>query len=435
MPPTVFPTGVTIYDPDKAYNCFVSFDGRDGHAYLIDMNGNDVKIWPYCGMPAEIIDPANVGGQRGHVLLQKERHFFFNETLLELDWDDNVVWEWGEKAPGGAAQQSHDVCRLANGNTLVLSRLPRAVPEISDDEVIDQAFREVTPDGDIVWEWRSADHIDEFGLSSEQRELLLSKTMRPRRTGLLALNNMAPLGANKWFDGGDQRFHPDNIMTCSRDGNFIAIIAKSSGEIVWQMGPGLPGSYDFSAKTFIGDLPRPVDSTSGQHDAHIIPPGNPGAGNVLIFDNQGTGGFPPVYLELFQGSRVIEVDPMTMEIVWQYDGLSSGAQFWTFMSYHMSSARRLPNGNTLICEGDFGRLFQVTAEGEIVWEYVNPHFVTEVEPGLKGKPNAFTSIFMAERNWVYRAQPVPYDWIPAHVAHSEEPVRPPPNPSHRVTSA
>jgi len=434
MPPTVFPTGVTIYDPEKAHNCFVSYDGRDGHAYLIDMNGNEVKVWPYNAMPAEILDPAVVNEKRGHTILQGERHSFFNETLLELDWDENVVWQWGEKSPGGAVKQSHDYARLANGNTLVLARVPHVVPSISDEPISDQAFYEVTPEGDIAWQWLSSDHIDEIGFTPEQRELMLSNRMRPRRTGYLALNNMSPLGSNKWFDAGDERFHPDNIMTCSRDGNFVAIIAKSTGAIVWQMGPSLPGSYDFSKKSFIGEFPRPVDSTSGQHDAHIIPKGLPGAGNVLIYDNQGSGGFPPVYLELFQGSRVIEVDPMTMEIVWQFDGLASGEQFWMFMSFHMSSARRLPNGNTLICEGDYGRLFQVTAEGEIVWEYVNPNFVPEVEPGFTDKPNAFTSIFMANRNWIYRAQPVPYDWVPEGTPHSEEAVVRPDNRTYRVNS-
>ncbi len=434
MPPTIFPTGVTIYDPEKAHNCFVSFDGRDGHAYLIDMNGNEAKVWPYGGMPAEMIDPAFAHGERGHVILQKERHMFANETLIELDWNENVVWQWGEQAPGGAVKQSHDLARLPNGNTLVLARWTHSVPALSDDPIADQVFYEVTPEGDVAWRWVSTEHIDEFGLSPEQRELLVSKKMRPRRTGFLALNNMSPLGPNRWFDAGDHRFHPDNIMTCSRDGNFVAIVARSTGEIVWQMGPDHLGAYDFSKKTFVGTVPRPVDSIAGQHDAHLIPKGLPGAGNVLIFDNQGSAGFPPVYLELFQGSRVIEVDPMIKEIVWQYDGLASGRQCWTFMSYHASSARRLPNGNTLICEAAFGRLFQVTAAGEIVWEYVNPHFENSIAPGFSGQPSAFTAIFMAGRNWVYRAQPVPYDWIPEDAPRHETQVVPPDPRSYRVTN-
>jgi hypothetical protein len=99
----------------------------------------------------------------------------------------------------------------------------------------------------------------------------------------------------------------------------------------------------------------------------------------------------------------------------------------------MSNARRLPNGNTLICEGDFGRLFQVTPAGEIVWEYVNPNFETEIEPGFSSAPNAFTSIFMADRNWIYRAQPVPYDWVPDDTSRGEIPVTPPDIQSYRVT--
>jgi hypothetical protein len=67
---------------------------------------------------------------------------------------------------------------------------------------------------------------------------------------------------------------------------------------------------------------------------------------------------------------VLEIDPDTDEIVWTYQE----QQNVDFFSPHLSSAQRLHNGNTLICEGTFGRLFEVTAEGETVWEYVNPYF-------------------------------------------------------------
>jgi hypothetical protein len=69
-------------------------------------------------------------------------------------------------------------------------------------------------------------------------------------------------------------------------------------------------------------------------------------------------------------SRVIEVELATKQIVWKYqEGRES-----EFFSARRSNAQRLPNGNTLICESDFGRLFEVTAQGELVWEYVNPFF-------------------------------------------------------------
>ena len=416
MPPSVFPTGVTIYRPDRAENCFVLFDGRDAKSYLIDMNGHDVNAWNYAGFPAEMIDPSLAGGERGHVFAQKEPDVFDNKTLLELDWDGNIVWEWGEKAPGGSAKQNHDQARLPNGNTLVLSKLVHVVEGLSDEPVNDQAIYEVSPNGEVVWQWNSAEHLDELGFSAGTQRLMVSGRARPRAT-LLVLNDMEPLGPNKWDKAGDTRFHPDNIMIDSREGNFVAVIEKKTGKITWRLGPDFPGAHDFSKKSFVGSLPRPVDQLGGEHDSHMIPEGFPGAGNVLIFDNQGAAGFPPFYLDVFQGSRIIEVDPISKDIVWQYDASASEQPFWGFFSSFISSARRLPNGNTLICEGMNGRLFQVTQDGEIVWEYVNPHFGEWSLHHL--------NVGGGVTNWIFRAQPIPYDWVPEGTTHSEDPVIPP----------
>ena len=354
-----------------------------------------------------------------------EENSFDNYTMLELDWDGKVVWEWGKDAPGGRSNQDHDQAPLPNGNILMMCYLMNDVPALAKEPIKDEAIYEVTPNGEIVWTWISTDHMEELGMTEEKKPWLLSPLLRAKRTGVLALNNMSPLGPNHWFDEGDQRFHPDNIMIDSRDGCFIAIIEKKSGTIVWLLGPDLPASYDMSKRSFTGPFPRPVDSISGQHDAHMIPEGLPGAGNILVYDNQGSAGYPPVYLEVFQGSRVLEIDPTTQEIVWQYDASASGHTFWSFMSYFISSARRLPNGNTLICEGMNGRIFQVTREGEIVWEYINPHF----EGPAPRKPDEpiIANIWMSKafRNQVYRAQPIPYDWVPEGTPHEEKPVTPP----------
>jgi hypothetical protein len=121
-------------------------------------------------------------------------------------------------------------------------------------------------------------------------------------------------------------------------------------------------------------------------------------------------------LNVFVGSRVLEIDPIKKEIVWQYIGEDSDRAVWTFHSSFISSARRLPNGNTLICEGMDGRLFQVTPKGAIVWEYVNPHF---------GRPLGGRQVLY---NLVYRAQPVPYDWVPPGMPRSESPVVAPDRP-------
>jgi len=414
MPPSIFPTGTTIYNPEKAYNGYVLIDGRDGRSYLIDMRGNDVHTWPYTGFPVEMIDPAVNNGRLGDIVCQKEPEIFSCETLLKVDWSGKVIWEWGKKAPGGSAKQNHDLSPLPDGHLLVVAKLVRSIPEVSDEPINDQAIYEVSEGGEVVWQWISSDHIEELGFDGEKKALLFSSKMRPR-SSIFVINDMAPLGPNKWFDKGDERFHPDNIMIDSREGSFIAIIDKKSGRIVWRMGPVYPASYDHSEKAFTGGFPRPVDSICGQHDAHMIPQGLPGAGNVLVFDNQGAAGFPPIYLNMFPGSRVLEIDPTTQEILWQYDASVGGHPFWMFFSSFISSARRLPNGNTLICEGMHGRLFQVTRQGEVVWEYVNPHFGKWTDHDVESGGSL--------SNYVFRAQPIPYSWVPAGTPRSEKPIK------------
>ena len=123
------------------------------------MNGNEVHTWPYTGFPSEMIDPEINGGRLGHIICQKEPEIFSNETLLVVDWDANIVWEWGEKAPGGSAKQNHDQAPLPNGHMLVLAKLANSIPEVSDDPVNDQAIYEVTPGGDVIWTWISSEHI------------------------------------------------------------------------------------------------------------------------------------------------------------------------------------------------------------------------------------------------------------------------------------
>jgi hypothetical protein len=98
----------------------------------------------------------------------------------------------------------------------------------------------------------------------------------------------------------------------------------------------------------------------------------------------------------------LQFDPTTLEIHWQYTPLEAGfnpvGDASKFYSPYISSAQRLPNGNTLITEGSDGRLLEVTEEHELVWEYINPYSST--------LPGGSTL------NMVYRAYRVPYDWVP-----------------------
>lgn len=91
---------------------------------------------------------------------------------------------------------------------------------------------------------------------------------------------MSTIGPNKFYDQGDKRFHPDNIIWDVRESNIIAIIDKKTGNIVWKLGP------DYSSPDV-----KHLGWIIGQHHAHIIPKGLPGEGNLLVFDNGGWAGY------------------------------------------------------------------------------------------------------------------------------------------------
>jgi hypothetical protein len=97
------------------------------------------------------------------------------------------------------------------------------------------------------------------------------------------------------------------------------------------------------------------------HDPKILP-----NGNLLMFNNSGSGGLRQGWKH---ASRVVEFNSVSDEIAWAYEG----TQRDPFFSKSCGAAERLPNGNTLIVESDNGRAFEVTVDGEIVWEFHNPH--------------------------------------------------------------
>ena len=226
---------------------------------------------------------------------------------------------------------------------------------------------EVSPKGEILWQWVASDHIDELGFSAEARNAIKAAPGVNAGRGSfdwLHINSATYVGRNHWFDEGNKRFAPNNVIISSRQASFIAIVARD-GSIAWRIGP------DFTASKEL----RAIRQIIGQHHAHLIPKGLPGAGNLLVFDNGGASGygFPnpnaPDGSSSFAraNSRVLEINPLTLQLVWSYAGPK-------FYSSNISGAQRLPNGNTLITEGASGRMFEVTKEGKIVWEYIYPDF-------------------------------------------------------------
>jgi Arylsulfotransferase (ASST) len=230
-------------------------------------------------------------------------------------------------------------------------------------------------------------------------------------------------GPNRHFDAGDGRFHPDNIIWDSREANIIAITDRKTGNISWRLGPNYDGS----------EAERKLGWIIGQHHAHIIPRGLPGDGNLLVFDNGGWAGYgkpnpasPTGRMNATRDySRVLEVDPISLEIVWQYTPAEAGfliPHASRFYSPFVSSAQRLPNGNTLINEGSDGRIFEVTRNHELVWEYISPY------RGSRGLNRGMM-------NMVYRAYRAPYSWVPQRPAPTETPIPPLERSGFRVPGA
>jgi len=416
-------SGVTYHDPDLAHPTFVLFTGADGTTRLIDLTGEVRNEWPHPGVPARILDPALNGGRLGDIGVQLSHvseppgGIYANRTVGQLSWTGETLWEWGTQAPGGAARQNHDWQLLPNGNRLLLVTIPRVVPLIGPHVVGDQGLYEVNAAGDIVWQWRAGDHLEEFGFSEEGLvHLRAAANLDPENPwGYLEINSAAAIGPNRWHRADPESvFQPEHIVIGARKGNVIAVIDCASGEIVWRLGPyfdDVPGAEH--QRINVHSLPRPVDQFSGQHNPHFIADGLPGAGNLLVFDNQGGAGYPPAALGIYAGSRILEIDPTTKQIVWQYTAEDSGLPSWSFFSSFVSNAQRLPNGNTLITEGMRGRIFQVTPTGEIVWEYLSPY----IGLGVAGEPEVRHERVpgvdrLSHTRLIYRSQAVPFEWVP-----------------------
>jgi Arylsulfotransferase (ASST) len=351
-------TGLTAYDPARSqlgYTLFSPMYG-DGTVYLVDMHGKVAHLWrlPYRpGLHGHLLDNGYLlyGGK---VMEELERFEAWPRVkggaVLEVDWHGRVLWE--VRHP----DHHHDARKLQNGNIVLLCSRPLPAELIGRIEgglpgtevggtMYADSIVEMTTEGQVVWEWRSWEHLD---------PATHPITPQDRRAEWTHANSVAETA-----DG--------DLVVSFRNISTVVMIERTTGNIIWRLGsPPLAQQHD----------PRPLPN-----------------GNLLIFDN-GTHrrDHPGTF------SRVIEVDPRTSAIVWEYTDPS----LFDFFSPYISSAQRLTNGNTLICEGCHGRIFEVTPEGEVVWEYVSPYFVKEPfymrgfrDPAERGATGL--------NNWIFRA--------------------------------
>ncbi|HXQ47316.1 MAG TPA: aryl-sulfate sulfotransferase [Caulobacteraceae bacterium] len=334
--------GLTFHNPAYSFKGYTIATPIGGDSiFLLDMAGRVVHRWRFADVrpeyayltergtllyrslpppdagfrfkPAQEDDPPMPLEERARVLPSNYRF------LTEADWEGETLWRHEDPL------LHHDFW-LTKQDTFLVSRFVQMDKGLSDrvrgagrarkshHPMLTDEYLELNRAGEVVWSVR----LDE----------LLDPKLDPlgvleRRIEWTHTNSICQ------DDAGER------VLFSCKNANRVGIIDKATKTLAWRFGH---------------------PTTSSQHHARWLP-----NGNVHLFDN-GTR------REGLPFSRVIEVDPKTSAIVWEYQANPPMA----FFSPHISSADRLPNGNTFICEGGSGRVFEVTRRGETVWEWHNP---------------------------------------------------------------
>ncbi len=371
--PTVPETGVRILDEEKVYPGYVLFapmfgDNRvesEGIAYLINVYGEVVHEWHMDSRPglyAQLLPNGNLL-HSGVSVTEEEIPVQRGGLLEEIAWDGEVIWKYEND------YMHHDFEMLPNGSiaALIYQQMPVSVSqqvkggvagtEMEDGSMWADSIIEIDRAGNIVWRWDSWEHLDPV-------EDALNPVM----------------SRYEWTHSNSLRYLESNPITGSeaylvsiRQISTVVLIDRNTGDFIWKWGPGV---------------------LLHQHDARLLD-----NGNILIFDNGDAPSDAGPVADV-PHSRVLEVDPRENggTVVWEY--AAEGLYGWRFFSAIISGAQRLPNGNTLITEGVGGRIFEVTPDKEIVWEYMSPYGI----PMGSGQ---------ARETWVFKAlkySPDDIDW-------------------------
>ena len=345
-------TGLTFHRPDRSTKGYTLLTPHgDSCAYLIDLEGRVVHRWTFTHIKpgyGRLLANGNLLMTGADVNLPKppkdeptkapppfEQHITrfggYHTTLCEVDWDGNVVWEYVNRA------QHHDFCRLPNGNTLVPEWVE--LPDELHAKVKGGRRRPREKLPRLVGD----DLVEITPEKEEVRRIHTWKLLDPVKD---------PIEPSflRWewthINGVDVNAAGD-IVFSARQCHRVGVIDGASGELSFKL-----------------------DKTYGQHNPTWLP-----NGNFIVFDNGRAA------------SRIIEVDPKSGEIVWTFRGSPPNQ----FFSGHISGVSRMESGNLLVCEGTSGRLFEVTRDHQVVWEWINP-FVNNDDEG-----HPTVSIYRAHR--------------------------------------
>jgi len=326
--------GLIYYDPTKAYNGYTLFapasPGSGDKTYLIDMEGRIVHLWDLGGWVRyhmELLPNGHIFGGRYERDKPVATMIFLGGELFEMDWDGNVVWRYDDPE-----MDLHDRSLLANGNIMIMKHA-----DIPKD--IEKKVRGGIPGSENDYGFGKMhgfvlQEIDREGKVDNEFELF--RKLDPK------VDVIPAYGTRGVWPGTNslEELSNGNMVTTSYNMNNIYIWDRQTGDVKWRWGDGI--------------LAFPHDPTELDN------------GNILVHDNQRypTAWMPP------DGSRVIEVNPKTNEIEWQFRAENPT----DFHNTYIGSNQRLPNGNTLVCSGARGHFFEVTPDGEVVWEFVSPFF-------------------------------------------------------------
>jgi hypothetical protein len=339
-------TGVVYHDRERAWQGYNLYCSRSSpEAFLIDMDGEVVHKWTYTEVRTGLWD-YTVMLDRGELLIANT-----SKLLIKLGRYSNLLW-----ARGGMSVH-HDIAIDDDGTLFVIGK---EVHEHRGLNVIFSKFYHLTSEGKILDSFSTHEQLDKIKQAFDPKSFLDRKLDEAGHGSILRKlsNKLQSLGGKdkneqedkdvyEYFHANtitllqdtelgrrDPRFKKGNLLICLRNINQIAVLEKDSWDILWVWGEDI--------------LEEPHHPTLTED------------GTILIFDN---GVFR-------QYSKVIEIDPITLDTVWEY--VADPPE--DFFSPTKGSAQRLPNGNTLVCDADNGRTFEVTREGEIVWEWFNPKF-------------------------------------------------------------
>jgi hypothetical protein len=432
--------GLLVNEPKACPGYTLLAPSNSTTTYLIDMEGRVVNSWKSdCtpGLSAYLLP-------NGHLLRTgavKNPPFIGGGTggrIQEFDWDGKLVWDYTHVTD--SVLPNHDICPLPNGNVLMIvwekKTSKDAVAAGRRPETVGGSFMlsagvlEIQPTGKttgkVVWEWHAWDHlVQEFdekkanhGDVGAHPELIDVNFGDSTIAAMVAKpEELEKLRAIGYVGGAGRKGAPPqtdwlhvNAIDYNPDLDQIMLSVFEFSEI-WV--------FDHSTKTAEaagheggksgkgGDLvyrwgdPRAYRAGTvkdqklfGQHNAHWIAKGLPGEGHVLIFNNgvKRTGGAYSTVDEIvsplddkgrYEYSKGKPYGPD--KAVWSY----AAAKKTDFYAPFISGAQRLANGDTLVCSGTNGTIFEVNAKDEIVWKYVNPEktgFGFGPGPGGPGGP-------------------------------------------------